>query len=140
MDMTKAIVDCFVLQELNVEELPADVWSYAIAQRWVRLKVEDELNGRLRWARRTSLSDDLLDETIISYLRSQGTVELIDRFYEALDMSELYIGNLIQESIGENDWRIWHTYFRADWLIMEYDEDYRIKVFNEKVASGEWEV
>lgn len=140
-DMTKSIVDCFVLKELGIGELDEDFWSYDIAVEWVRLKLDDVINCRLKWAQSTNQSDALLERTILRFLRDEDdNGELLDRFYESLDLSELYINNLVQDTIGENEWRIWYLTYRNDWVVMEYGEDYRIKVFNEKVASGEWEV
>lgn len=139
-DMTKAIVEYFVLSELNVSELDESVWSYALAHKWISLKIEDEINTRLEWAKNSRFSEELLNDTIVKFIKKHNDEELVDRFYEALDMADLYVSNIVQEVIGENNWRIWHTYFQADWVYFECDEDYRIAVFNEKVAAGEWEV
>lgn len=141
VDMTLSVVNCFVMKELNLEELDVSVWSKSIAEKWVHQRIEDELNSRLRWTKSYQQADDILNDTIVAFIKSlKGGRTLLDRFYETLDVAELFISSILDEAIGDHDWLVWHTHHRHDWVVFEPGEDYRIKVFNEKVASGEWEV
>jgi len=139
IDMTKAAVDCFVLREFGIDEIDDNLWSMDVAHRWIRLKIDDELNVQMKWARESFDADDHLSDTILSLVREHGGEKAVDKLYEVLEPTEIFIANLVDQHTGDNQWRIWHTHFRSDWVVLECDEDYRIKVFNEKVASGEWE-
>ena len=140
IDMTKAAVDYTVLTRLGIEEIDDDIWSHAVVRTWFEYAIEDELNDRLEWAKTTAQANAHLEATIFRYVRQHGNEDDIDAVTQAMLPSVNYINALIAEHVGTWSWRIWHTYFRYDWVVLECDEDYRIKVFNEKVESGEWEV
>lgn len=140
IDVSKAIADSLVLSEFNIEELDELVWSYQLAHRWVQLRVEDELNGMMEWAKPTFEADALLQSTIVAFIRQHGDETIVDKFYEQLQTVDRHIVNLIEYHVSDSPWHVWHTKFVSDYMLLECDEDYRIKVYNEKVASGAWRV
>lgn len=57
---------------------------------------------------------------------------------EELDPIHLIIYENIFELVNPNRWMVWTAYCTNDIVVATPDEDYRIKIFNEKKESNEW--
>lgn len=137
-DITTSILDCCLRELFAVAELDPRLWSFEYAQQWVRLRLDDTINGRLMWAQNSAAADAFLKDHFFEVFPAEVRNERMDDLFVALDPMEIMIGELVDDILQENPWTICHTTYRYDYVFIEMGQDYRIQTFEEKVRTGEW--
>ena len=123
-----------------------DAWNYRVAQRWVGLYLNDEFNARMKWSKVSSDAEDYaIDQLLLGLTDGEENVNLRkmkrwlhDNLYEALDPVVILITEAVHEIVAPNPWWVWLPHINRGIAVMESVEDYRIRVFHEKLDAGEW--
>lgn len=127
-------------------------WTLTDSVTWVTALVDDEFNTQMKWARST---DDAFARLAVMIGKrfgehfpnvdwtdgdSEAMARIRDELTYEMDPITILVAEFVNGLVGPNPWWVWSLEFRHDLLLIESDEDYRIKLFNEKVAAGEWKI
>lgn len=158
-DAVTALMRRYLYLQLNATALDdstssdlAQLWTMDDSVRWVSDYIDDAFNCQMEWARDSDASFGNVMRTVAEkfgkYFPDVNWSEDDDKQYIAirddficqLDPVVIMIDEFVTERVQPNPWYVWHLHFRYDLLLVEPDEDYRIKIFNDKIASGEWKL
>lgn len=130
-----------------------DQWTIEDSVRWVGTLLDDEFNNQMRWSASSDLAftglllemktkyaqylPDVLDEERSNKRQRR---EFLEDLICELDPITIVVGEFVASVVSPNPWWVWSLHLRGDVVLVESDEDYRIKIFNEKVETGEWSV
>lgn len=139
IDATTSAIFYVIREHTGVDEVDRTIWSRQHSREFLYKLMVDSLNSAMAWCKlRTSLSGDFLNETLGKYFQDNEVPHLMDEVIQMIDRIEIHITGEITERVSLNPWRIWHIQLLGEYVILERDEDYRIQIFNEKVAEGKW--
>jgi hypothetical protein len=139
IDATTSAIFYLLQEQLGAEEIPPNVWSRRHSRDFLYKAMVDTLNSSMKWCKlKTNLSGDFLDETLGEYFRQHDVDHLMDEVIQLLDNVEIHVRSEICDRTAVNPWQIWDIKLMGEYVILDRDEDYRIQIFNEKVAAGDW--
>ena len=117
-----------------------DSFSRALKWRESECRHDDLVKGVLRdiiystYVKRASKDDDILDISEIKVPK-----DALDDLFVVIDPIQILIDELVSDVVGDNPWWIWEIeYVPKGSVLIRSSGDFRIKTFNDKVASGEW--
>lgn len=128
-------------------------WTIKDSTHWVGVMLDDEFNRQMAWADGTDVAFDSImlqmSEKYGSALpqilhldkpnKTQRTLFLEDLIV-TLDPVTVVIGEFVSDLVKQNPWWVWSIHGRGDVVLLESDEDFRIKMFNQKIETGEWSI
>jgi len=137
-DMVSSVINTH-LREKSID--PETYWSLDQSIAWARLAVEDHLNSTMKWAKSSNKSYDYIREELLRHVHTNTSEQSLDNltedFFIELDPAVIMINELVDQCVADNPWRIWHSHYRADFVVLEADEDYRVAWFMEKYEAKE---
>lgn len=151
-DIATALIHSFLYTQLEeyspdpevVEKLSLK-WTIKDSTHWVGVMLDDEFNRQMAWADGTDVAFDSImlqmSEKYGSALpqilhldkpnKTQRTLFLEDLIV-TLDPVTVVIGEFVSDLVKQNPWWVWSIHGRGDVVLLESDEDFRIKMFNQK--------
>lgn len=153
-DATTALVRRFIYVTLEpyvtdpdtLQEL-ANQWTMKHSVKWVQAFLDDEFNRQMKWSKGTTGADALILPYLTQIFRPhmgdkvderKPQKQLLNDIIEMTDPVVIVIGEFVIEMVSSNPWWVWSIRFNYDVALIESDEDYRVKVFHEKIDSGDW--
>lgn len=140
--------------DVDFDELTR-LWTKECSKQLVNCLVEDTFNKLMKWARNTDTVDDYIEEELLKIFNTQlpanpdntlikkhhnAIKNMVDSVHTHIDPLYVLVVEIISDIVEENPWRVWHLKKFSTNIFIEWDEDYRVMVFNEKVESGEWKL
>jgi hypothetical protein len=135
------VTDSQTLHDLTTQ------WTMKHSIQWTQAQLDDEFNRQLMWARSTNASDAVILEYLTALFKDHmGDVisdaahqeTLLHDVIELTDPVVVLISEVVSDLVSPNPWWVWSMRYRYDIVLIESDEDYRVKIFNDKIESGEW--
>jgi hypothetical protein len=154
-DITTALVRQFIYETLEPHTTPSDkdtvsqTWTMKQSIQWVQAQLDDEFNRQMAWASATTAADDVLMDFLSELFSTElgpeittkkNQKKLLNNLIELTDPAVIVIGEAVADLVQPNPWMVWSIRYRYDIALIEPDDDYRIKIFNQKVEAGDWKL
>lgn len=105
----------------------------------IRAMLDDQLNTRLMWARKSHDFDEVAQKHIPWLFEDARNKELFDDFYcEVCDEYETKLSVMLDSMIGGLTWDIWTTRAIGLDIVLTRGIDYRVYDWERRMRSREW--
>lgn len=154
------VVDNFIEDNFDLDEVERRKnWCESKSSNFVFFMVVDSLDRALAWRNCNnqveSMANDLFKLVLYTLHAKTGNKnngvigledivvpkKLLDNFFITIDPITILIDELIIDTTSDNVWWHWDIeYFPKDSVVFKSMGDFRINLFNKKIADGEWSI
>lgn len=124
------------------------------ARRFCLCVIQDELDSTAKWKKEDEKTDLLAEHIYTLYigiLQAELNISVdsireavirrsADELLQIIDPIVTDIIEIVSEITHNDEWWIWTLRVGNDYVVLQSEEDWRVRIFNQKIASGEWKL